>query len=96
MVLGWMLLRSTRQCRRFSRGPVSRSWFSQLTFERLEDRTLFAFDLTISTAATVGVSHVAGSGVFTASNAGANINVSDVLTDLRRRRAGHCAGRRVT
>ncbi len=48
--------------------------------ERLEDRTLFAWDLTISAAPTFNVTIVNGD--FTANNTGANINVADLLTAL--------------
>ncbi len=48
--------------------------------EHLEDRTLLAWDLSISAAATANVTVVNGN--FTANNAGANINVADLLTAL--------------
>ncbi len=52
--------------------------------EQLEDRTLLAFDLSISAAATAGVSTVnsGGNRTFTATAPGANINVADIQAGL--------------
>ncbi len=64
------------------RGTPRRRTAYHLQLERLETRLTPAFSLTISTAATANVSHDAA-GNFTASASGANVNVADILADLR-------------
>jgi hypothetical protein len=54
----------------------------RLRLEPLDERLAPAFDLTIGTAATAGVTHDTN-GNFTANAAGATVNVTDIWTDLR-------------
>src|SRR5262245_15618139 len=56
-----------------------RKWYRPL-LELLEDRTLSAFNLTISRAATMGVTVLNGN--FTANAPGANINVGEIRAAL--------------
>src|SRR4051812_3700015 len=55
-----------------------------LQIERLETRLTPAFNLTISTAATVGVLHTTAgtTDTYTANASGANVRVSDIRSNL--------------
>src|SRR5262249_5598133 len=65
--------RTRRPCRTLGARP---------RLEALEARLAPAFDLTISTAATnTAVFHIPGT--FLATGHGANINIADILTDLK-------------
>ncbi len=71
------------QSRQMNRAPQS-GWVVSPRAEGLEDRTLLAFNLSISTLATTGVTSVVSGGnrTFTATADDANINVAEIQAEF--------------
>ncbi len=75
-----MVRQMVRRSRPAVRGAASGRRSGAVRLEALEDRTLLAFDLTISTNPTANVTVVGG--MFTANATGANIDVADIQSAL--------------